>query len=542
MCGFVDKWKPVKPKRKLVFYLMFVSLFPTFTKGQTLPVGTPVLEDAYRRAQLLGEIDSTISFTARPFYPAETIKSDNIFDPYHSIGDKRLINTTGTFHFGKEKGVVRILPFTRLIQYNSKNPYSLDDGPMIPARGYQTMVSGGFFAKYGPLSVQLRPEYVYAQNKDYQGFWKELSDQKWYEYYQIQTFIDMPEKFGNTPYTKVLFGQSSIRLTAGPVSLGLSNENLWWGPGIRNSLVMSNSADGFLHYTLNTIKPVRTPIGSFEGQLIAGRLANSGYEVPDSNRTYLGYSIYIRKKKECRYINAMVVTWHPKWVPGLFIGMTRSFTKYWSEKDGSFKTLFPVFYPMQRKNNDDDPTRPKAGDQRVSGFIRWLMVPEHAEVYFEYMREDHPYNWRDFLLQMDYSRAYLFGVRKMFSLNKHQGQYIDVNLELTQLEQTNENPDALYRYLYTSKVVLNGYTNNGQMLGAGIGPGSNMQSLSVSWIKELKKIGIQLERFVHDNDFHNLGIKDIRANWVDINVAGIVEWNWRNLILSTRVDNILSYN
>ncbi|NEW85504.1 MAG: capsule assembly Wzi family protein, partial [Mariniphaga sp.] len=338
------------------------------------------------------------------------------------------------------------------------------------------------------------------------------------------------------------WGQSSIQLNYGPVSLGFSNENLWWGPGMRNSLVMSNSADGFRHYTFNTIKPIRTPIGSFEGQIIAGRLVNSGYDVPDINRTFLGWSIYLPKRDERRYINAMVLTYQPKWVPGLFIGMTRSFTKYDSEKDSSFRTLFPIFYPLQRKNNYDNPARPVAGDQRASAFIRWLYVPENAEVYLEIMREDKPYNTRDFILQMEYSRAYIFGMRKMIALNRHKGQYIQVNVELTQLEQTNANPNALYRYVYTSKVIMQGYTNNGQLLGAGIGPGSNMQSLSVSWVHGLKIVGLQFERYVHNNDFHNIGIKDVRANWVDLSATAMAEWNWRNLLLSAKCGEIISFN
>jgi hypothetical protein len=529
--------------RNIFYIITLISIicFPHYSSAQSLPVGTSVLEDAYRRAQLLGEIDSSISFTSRPL-SIEALQVNNVFDPYNTLDEDRWIKSDGIFHFGNEKGIVQILPFTRQLQFNSDHPYSLNDGAMIPARGYQTMVSGGFFAKYGPLSIQFRPEYVYAQNKDFQGFYKDLSDQKWYEYYQVQVFIDMPEKFGKTPYTRATWGQSSIRLTEGPISLGLSNENLWWGPGMRNSLVMSNSADGFMHLTLNTVKPVRTPIGSFEGQIIAGRLENSGFDVPDTSRTFLGYSIYLPKRKESRYINAMVITYQPKWVPGLFIGMTRSFTKYWGQKDSSFQALFPVFYPMGRKNNYDDPNRPKAGDQRESAFIRWLSVPEHAEVYFEYMREDAPYNLRDFILQMEYSRAYIFGFQKMIPLNRHKGQYIQVNMELTQLEQTNANPNALYRYLYTSQQIYQGYTNNGQLLGAGIGPGSNMQSLSISWVNGLKIIGLQFERYVHNEDFQNIGIKDIRADWVDLSATGIVEWNWHNLLISGRFANIISYN
>jgi len=525
-----------------IIFLISIVSFPICSTAQSLPVGTPMLEDAYRRAQLLGEIDSSISFTSRPLFPTSSMKVNNTFDPFNSLGNERWTKSDGTFHFAKDKGLIQLLPYTQQFQFNSALPYSLNDGPMIPSKGYQTVFSGGFYAKYGPLSIQFRPEHVHAENQNFQGFYKEMRDQVWYEYYQIQVFSDIPEQFGNKPYNKLLWGQSSVRLNVGPASIGLSNENLWWGPGMRNSLVISNTSDGFMHYTLNSVKPVRTPVGSFEGQIIAGRLENSGFDVPDPDRTYLGYSIYLPKRNEWRYINAMVLSYQPKWVPGLFIGMTRSFTKYGGEKDSSFKSLFPIFFPMQGKNNYDNPDRPKAGDQRESVFIRWLCVPENAEVYFEFMREDPPYNQRDLTLQLGYSRAYIFGLRKMLPLNRHKGQYIQLNMEMTQLEQTNANPNTPYRYLYTSQITSHGYTNNGQLLGAGIGPGSNMQSLSVSWVNGLKIIGLKFERYVHNNDFHHLIIKDNRANWVDLSATGIAEWNWHNLLLSARLENIITYN
>ncbi|WP_404877454.1 capsule assembly Wzi family protein, partial [Klebsiella pneumoniae] len=56
------------------------------------------------------------------------------------------------------------------------------------------------------------------------------------------------------------------------LSVGISSENLWWGPGIYNSLLMSNNAPGFWHLTFNSRKPLKTPIGDFEWQLIGGKL------------------------------------------------------------------------------------------------------------------------------------------------------------------------------------------------------------------------------------------------------------------------------
>ena len=43
---------------------------------------------------------------------------------------------------------------------------------MIPNRGYQHIMSGGIYAEIGPLSIQLKPEHLFSQNKDFEGFGK----------------------------------------------------------------------------------------------------------------------------------------------------------------------------------------------------------------------------------------------------------------------------------------------------------------------------------------------------------------------------------
>ena len=39
-----------------------------------------------------------------------------------------------------------------------------------PISGYQHILSAGIYAEIGPLSIQLKPEYLYSQNKDFEGF------------------------------------------------------------------------------------------------------------------------------------------------------------------------------------------------------------------------------------------------------------------------------------------------------------------------------------------------------------------------------------
>jgi hypothetical protein len=528
---------------KIAFLITF-CITTILLKGQSIPVGTPVLEDFFRRAQLLGQLDSSISFTSKPFYPVDALKMNNAFDPTQMLDQERKTKFDDRYQFWGKRGLIQLLPLTWQQQFNTHHPYSLNDGAMIPARGYQTMISGGLYLKAGPLSVQLRPEVVYAENKPFETFTSNKTDQQLIAYYQFKNIIDLPEYFPDEPYKRAFWGQSSVRLTYGPLSAGISSENLWWGPGIRNSLLMTNSAAGFNHLTLNTIKPIRTPIGSFEGQIIGGRLDPSNFFGADTNLVINGVKLYRAKRNDWRYLNGMVFTYQPRWVPGLFLGMTRSFIIYHGDMGNRFKDYFPIFSPMEKKSNYGEGESKVPGDQRASAFIRWLLVKDHAEIYFEYGREDHSYDFRDFMIQPDHSRAYILGLRKLFPLNKFRDTYIQVNIELTQMETNMTNTSRAVSYLWYAHVagIFHGYTNEGQMVGAGIGPGSDMQTATITWGKGLKSLGIQVERYVHNNDLFYIAIKDIRAHWVDINIAALGEWNYQNLLFSAKLELIRSLN
>ncbi|WP_423147450.1 capsule assembly Wzi family protein [Rubrolithibacter danxiaensis] len=504
---------------RLLYFLIIISAFLSLlnpVNAQPLPAGMPVLEDVYRRAQLNGDIDSTLSFTIRPIFPVSSLKSNNTFDPDSTLQRERWIEFSGLLQSSKNTFRFQILPLIWQQEYNSSHPYGWNDGMMVPSKGYQTMISGGVFVKAGPLSIQLRPEFVYAQNLAFKGFSATGS-------YPYNTNIDLPERFGNKPYSEGSLGQSSIRLTFDPVSVGISNENLWWGPGLRNSLLMSNNAQGFKHFTLNTIRPVKTPLGFIEGQIVGGRLEGSGYT---------------RKKEDWRYLSGFAFSYHPKWIPGLFLGLTRTFQMYHEDMDGRLDDYFPFFQPFEKvKTNEGEKIR----DQLTSVFVRWLWQKAKAELYLEYGRNDHSYNLRDFTMTPEHSRAYIFGMRKLIPLN-HKQEQILVALELTQLQQTINYIVRNAGAWYLHGQVLHGYTHKGEVLGAGIGPGSNLQSFEVSWVKNLKKIGLQFERYTHNNDYYNANYSGsaLEGNWADFAISGKLEWNYRNLILNADLTYIKS--
>lgn len=486
-----------------VYLFIFSCLTYSNSQAQSLPVGMPVYEEYYRKGQLMGQLDSTVSFTIRPIFPA-LIQTSSV------MAADSLERGLSLFESKKWKANFKILPALWDQQYVSNHPIYANDGSIIPARGYQTRFSAGVFAKIGFLSIQLKPEYVFAENRNF----KQLVI-----HYKS---MDMPTRFGNGVYSKLSWGQSSLRLNLGAISFGLSNENIFWGPGIQNSLLMGNSAPGFKHLTLNTIRPVKTPIGSFEAQIISGRLEGSGYSValPD----------------DWRYLSGTAFSYQPKWVPGLFLGMSRGFQMYNMDVKRNIGDFFPFLQAFQKNKTDEDA---KPRDQLVSLFARWLLPASSAEVYFEYGLNDHSYNTRDFLMSPDHSRAYTIGFQKLMPYKGIKDEFIQLGFELTRMEQS---IDWIFRNAgewYAHGQLVHGYTNMGQVLGAKAGPGGNSQSLKVSWVKGLRQIGLQLERSEINGDFAKyFGYND----WLDFGIGVNANLPYRRFSLNFKLMGVQSIN
>jgi hypothetical protein len=92
-----SEFSQLKKKAAVWFfgYLFLLILNPEFLLAQSLPLGTPVIEDYYLRKQLNGELDPTISFTIRPVFPflnetnnrneSDTLLNLNIFETNRRI-------------------------------------------------------------------------------------------------------------------------------------------------------------------------------------------------------------------------------------------------------------------------------------------------------------------------------------------------------------------------------------------------------------------------------------------------------------------------
>lgn len=514
---------PLPSKVLLPFVVLLISFSAQSQSSSMLGDGT---DDYIHRSQLNGKVSLASGLTNKSF-ASNLLALDSLLDWKSKV------------HLNMPAGTgFNILPVSITTQLNSRHPWGWNDAAMIPARGFQTAVSAGFSFSSKYLSIQLKPEVVYAANTDFKGFADDQPDPYWTQYYRWLNSSDIPEKFGNSSYTKLFPGQSSIRFNIGNISAGVSTENLWWGPGSANALVLGNNAPGFLHGTINTIKPFETNIGTFEAQLIGGKLTGSGILPPGRNRYNSSNQLLYRpKREEDRYIAGFTLTWGPKWVKGLFLGFAKASYQYTSDISGvgDILPLEGIVKTSSEKNN----LKASLG----SLFARYVMPAEKAELYIEYGRNDKSPNIVNLIADNGYPRAYVAGFRKLFTLRNN--SQLEFLAEFTQLQLPTASLVFSGRSWYTDSSVRHGYTNQGQVLGAGIGPGSNVQMLDFSWVKGFNKIGLKFERLLHNNDFDYNAYSnpiDFTRHWVDVGTTLHADLAVKNFLLSSQFALVRSLN
>lgn len=522
-----------------IIFLIFLS---TSVYSQNLISNNIQFQEFLRREQILRGDSNEMnnSFNLRPFDLSS--KNNDVFFHLNQFNTKTLKP--------KKNNGIGILPMVHRLHLNSNRPYGWGNGPMIPNKGLQYYGSLGFYSKIFIFNIQFQPEFVIAQNLPFDGFSNEFNLDVIRSRFRIFNFGDYPERFGSGTYTNFSWGQSKVTAQYGAFEAGISTQNIWWGPGQWNALIFSNNAQGFPHLTINTVKPAKTFLGYFEGQILSGRLENSGIlptQVQDLNNRF-----FRQFTGDWRYLNAINISYNPKWIPGLFLGATRTFQQYNASRGNTFNDYFPVFEFFTKERVFEETGSSidfdnEGKDQQISVYGRIVSKKAKAEVYFEYGRRDHSFNWREAVLNPEHARAYLFGFNKLFFL-PDMVKLIQVRGEIThQQESVNRYiryPGLLGGLSWHTHNRARGFANYGQAMGVGIGTGSNVQTVEISLVENFNKIGVLLERLENHQDFFYRAFGQNREHrpWVDLSIGLLFDRQWNNLIMSSKLQFIQGRN
>ena len=396
------------------------------------------------------------------------------------------------------EGVRGVLRPEIAVVYNSAAPFSLNDGALWAGRGWSTRIRAGVRAQWGRFFLVLAPELVSAENRSYRmpdsatQLPRPAGRSPFSTPWHVSTYsIDQPLRFGATSFARVDPGQSTLAARFGPVTAGLSSENEWWGPGIRNAIVLSDNAPGIWRGFLR-VQGRAIELRWFLGGLFESRYFDSG---PANDR---------------RAITALAATWTP---PGtnLTVGAARAVYTPISKWSGVFRHAFDV-------------ARGNGRDQVLSLFGRWVFPADGLAVHAEWARNQLPGSLREVLVSPNHTQGYTVGVEWARGAFRSEA-------EATFLEKSPAYRNLPEETWYTGAAAPQGYTQRGQVIGAAIGPGASSQWLAGDYVAATGwRAGIFLGRIRWDNDALYLfpSTTEKRLSH-DVSLFGGVRGRWRQL-------------
>lgn len=464
---------------------------PACSPGASLQI--PALgsfqEELARTAELAGAVETRSRLVRRGGSHVETVCDGAAFPwpafarPNPSDGEARPSVT------------VRAAPLRLATVWNTRYPTGENDGLLWAGRGVSQLLAAGIELRAGPVTAAIAPELAWSENRAFDLVPTGRPGDLRFANGFYGDGIDLPQRFGAGAFASFGPGQSYLRLDLWNAGLGVSTENVRLGPGIRNAIVMSDAAPGFPHVFLGTTRPADIRIGEAEALLFWGRLERTRFV---SNGTH-------------PMISGLALSYSPRWVPGLHLGLARVMLQRWD--DLGVREWLAVFQSFRKKDlesvfgpggdNPDD-------NQLASLFGRWVFPEAGVEVYGEWAREDHEWDVGGLVREPDHSQAYLLGLQKVFRAGPRRVRFL---AELTHLQEQRplENRRGVPVY-YVHGADL-GYTHEGQLLGAFIGPGADSQTLAVDVFHRGGRIGGFVERIRRNDAYYWAVVEPTGGAW-----------------------------
>ncbi|WP_424961474.1 capsule assembly Wzi family protein [Ekhidna sp.] len=390
------------------------------------------------------------------------------------------------FNKSDNKKKIAILPLRLANHYNTKYARGYNDGAVWKGKGLTSSLQGGVQGKLGMLEYTFAPIIYYSQNADL-----ELAPQQGHNNplnYQFRNqSIDFVQQYGADSFVKLDPGQSEIRMVYRSFTLGVSTQNVTFGPAQYNPIILSNNAAGIPHLDIGTYTPIKTKIGLIEGKIYYGILSKSAYFSENDEWDY-------------RYWSGFSIGYSPGFLPELTLGFNRAFY----EKSSDFSPIDLLVFINKFDDTDGNPSVNDEFDQLGSVTMRWLFEEVGFEAYAEYAKND--FGGKLWGTAPEHGRAYVIGFNKY--VNVKNNNVLKLTYEHTSLDQPKNAIYRPYNSWYSHGIVKQGYTLNGQLLGGGIGSGSVTDILEAHYFFSVGRLLLRAQRIRFDDDYFFDNVRD----------------------------------
>lgn len=375
------------------------------------------------------------------------------------------------------------------ISYNTARNWGGNDAISWQGRGTNLALDFGLGLSIDWLILNFHPRVYFYENSSF-AIIPTVNSSGYGDYW---TVFDNLQRPGDDMHIGFSLGATSLRVSHRLVSLGIGTENIIIGPGRYNNILLSQNAEGFPHVDFGTNGSISVGhIGKIEAKILWGWLKESEFFDTDPTNDYGWFSGFYASVS-------------PEIIPNLSVGFNHQYYKpliHWDYLD------LIRGIPLIDRSNEAGDTK----DMMASVTFSFLFPKAGFELYGEWARNDNFGNIEDLFKHPEHTQGYTIGVDYGF-LHTPRG-FLSSHLEFTSLQQerTREIRAAGPWYRHGWDGWTQGFTNKGQLIGAAIGPGSNSQTLSVSWTEKKSKTQLILQRIVHDKDYYYTNAADPNTN------------------------------
>lgn len=512
--GYLDK-KGALARAIISFFLLSVV---NELGAQSIIIGGEA-DTRLRAAQLQGLLPSDWSLSIRPSAESRFLLTES---------DSLLAKWVGIRKTPRNNVWAEWTPLVAFTSHNTRHPWGWNDRGLWQQHGRNNAYRFGVRGGAGVLEIQLQPELIWHENAKFDttrgilyisSYWRRRSER-----------IDLPVRNAQFAYFNRLPGQSYVRINAGPIQAGVSTENLWFGPGMEFDLLMTNNAPGFLNAYVATRHPIRTRIGSFEGRILAGRLENSD-------------QYKFRRKDQFRLVHAAAFTFQPAITPGLSIGLIQTYQTDQDDLHKGWRPYLPMpwLFNSNGKPASANPVNDLVSDEQIAFFMRWVWPESQAEFYGEIASTQDSLKKAEMFLNPEVATAFLFGFRKDLLPSKNRSLF--AGLEVLKMEKAINQTSASNAEWYYHYSVRDGWTHDGQLLGAGIAPNSNARIVRFEYFDARNRATLRLMHMVYNNVmYYDLYKNDRWRHWVDMNIGFSFSHRFKTIIAGAEVVRIQTYN
>ncbi len=343
--------------------------------------------------------------------------------------------------------------------YNTASPYGQNDGALWQGKGYNSSVSSGVRIEGYGFELTLKPQVSFSENREFEY----MPSVHKSEFGYFCDGIDLPQRFGNSSFWTFDLGDSEIRWTWNTFTLGFGTQNPWLGKSWLNPMLGSNNAPSYpkidigMRKTTLLIPYFDIPLGDVEGRIWYGRLTESDYFDNDDTNDYT-------------FVGGFNASFSPAFIPEFTIGATKICIANWKFVDAQYLN------PFHSSNTAVGDASGKVDDQKASIYASWLFPTVGFEIYGELGIDDYSYYKKE---NPFHTMIYSLGLQQQISLGEFltsKNIHSELILEWNNFEISQDfQLQWPYGGYYVHSQVKHGYTNKGQLLGAGSGEFGNSQ-------------------------------------------------------------------